>query len=87
MIPVFLHQESWTAILEGSDHVLLATKESLIRQSVIDPSDQVPLLDGFLVPRATKAKEAPYILLSPSQETQRVGLTAMRLLEVKAERR
>ncbi len=57
------------------------------RQSVIDPSDQVPLLDGFLVPRATKAKEAPYILLTPSEETPRVGLTAMQLLEVKAKRR
>ncbi len=87
MAPVLLHQESWTAIMDGSDHALVATQENLIRQSVIDPSDQVPLLDGFLVPRATNAKEAPYILLSPSEETPRVGLTALQLLEVEAQRR
>ncbi len=70
---------SFTAVLnEDGMTALVATGSDLWQQSLTDARDQVSLLKGVLIPRATARSEWRYLLLTPLEGE--IGLTAMQLL-------
>jgi hypothetical protein len=75
---VLMLEASVAAVMDPSGLALVATARQLYAQSPANLQDHRALLPGIHVARPVARADWPYVLLSPG--TDRVGLTALRLL-------